>query len=75
MFLRVHIVHTLASDPMFRVCGSRKRPIRLCRGADAYSGPGTALWGLFWVFILIRPFVGFRVHYFMVARAAYNMIC
>ena len=29
VFFRVHIVHTLASDLMFRVCGVLDRPIRL----------------------------------------------
>ena len=55
---------------MFRVCGVPERPIRLCGGPARYGGPGTALWGIFWVFILVRPFVGFRVHHFMVAGAA-----
>jgi hypothetical protein len=59
VFLRVHIVHTLASDLMFRVSGVPERPIRLCGGAAAYGGPGTALCDLFWVFILVRPSVGF----------------
>ena len=59
VFFRVDSVHTLASDLMFRVCGVPDRTIWLCRGADAYGGPGTALWGLFWVFIFIRPSVGF----------------
>ena len=59
MFFRVHIVHTLASDLMFRVCGVPERPIRLCGGAAGYGGPGTALWGLFWGFILVRPSLGF----------------
>ena len=58
-FFRVDSVHTLASDLMFRVCGVPDRPIRLCRGAADYGRPGTALRGLFWVFILVRPFVGF----------------
>ena len=39
----------------------RSRTIRLCGGAAAYGGPGTALWGLFWVFILVRPSVGFSL--------------
>jgi hypothetical protein len=74
VYFRVHIVHTPASDLMFRVCGSR---IDLfgCGGLADYGGPRTALWGLFWVFILVRPSVGFRVHHFMVARIAYNMTC
>ena len=59
VFFRVHIVHTFSSDLMFRVCGVPERPIRLCRGAAAYGGPGTALWGVFRVFILGRPSVGF----------------
>ena len=73
--VRVHIVHTLSSELMFRVCGVPDKTIWLCGGAADYGRPGTALWGLFWEFILIRPSLGFRVHYFMVARAACNMIC
>ena len=60
---------------MSRVCGVPDRPIRLCKGVAAYGGPRTALWCLFWVVILIRPSVGFRVHYFMVARSAYDVTC
>ena len=30
VFFRVHFVHTLASDLMFRVCGVPDRPIQLC---------------------------------------------
>ena len=75
MFFRGHIVHTFGSDLMFRVCGVPDRAIWLCGGAALYGGPGTALWGLFWVFILVRPSVVFGVHYSMVARAAGNMIC
>ena len=52
-------VHTLAPDLVFRVCGVPGRPICLCGGAAAYGSPGTALRGLFWVFILVRPSVGF----------------
>ena len=74
MFFRVHIVHTPASDPMFRVCGVPERAIRLYGGAADYGGPRTALRGLFWVFILVCSSVGFRVHHFMVAKTAYNMI-
>ena len=59
VFLRVHIVHTPASDLIFRVCGVPERPIWLCGGAADYGGPGTALRGFFWVFILVRPSVGF----------------
>ncbi|MCB5291808.1 aromatic-ring-hydroxylating dioxygenase subunit beta [Arthrobacter sp. SO3] len=59
VFLRVHIVHTLASDLMFWVCGVPDRPIWLCGGAADYSGPGTALRGLFFEFIFIRPSVGY----------------
>ena len=59
VFFRVDSVHTLASDLMFRVCGVPDRTIRLCGGAAAYGGPGTALRGLFWVFILVRPSLGF----------------
>ena len=59
VFFRVHIVHTLASDLMFRVCGVPDRPIRLCGGAADYGGPRTALRGPLWVFILVRPSVGF----------------
>ena len=58
VFFRVDSVHTFASDLMFRVCGVPERPVRLCGGAAAYGGPGTALRGLFWVFILVRPSVG-----------------
>jgi hypothetical protein len=75
LIFRVHNVHTLASDLMFRVCGVPDRPIRLCGGAARYGGPLTALWALLWVFILVRPSAGFRVHQFMVARAACNMTC
>jgi hypothetical protein len=57
-FFRVDSVHTLASDLMFRVCGVPDRPIRLWGAAD-YGGPRTALWGPSWVFILVRPSVGF----------------
>ena len=74
VFFRVHIVHTLASDLMFRVCGVPDRPIRLWGVAD-YGGPRTAPRGPLWVFILVRPSVGFRVHHFMVAGAAYNKTC
>jgi hypothetical protein len=59
VFFRVHIVHTLASDLMFRVCGVPDRPVPLCGGVADYGGPGTALWGLFWELILVRPFLGF----------------
>ena len=59
MFFRVHIVHAFAADPIFRVCEVPERTIRLCGGAADYGGPRTALWGLFWVFILVRPSVGF----------------
>jgi hypothetical protein len=59
VFLRVDTVHALASDLMFRVCGVPGRPIWLCGGAADYGGPGTALWGPFWVFILVRPSLGF----------------
>jgi len=58
LFLRVDSVHTLASDLMLRVCGVPDRPIRLWGAAD-YGGPRTALRGLCWVFILVRPSVGF----------------
>ena len=58
-FFRVHIVHTLASGLMFRVCGVPERPIRLCGGASGYGRPGTASRCLFWVFILVRPSVRF----------------
>ena len=50
--------HTLASDLMFRVCGVPDRPIRLWGVAD-YGGPRTAPRGPLWVFILVRPSVGF----------------
>ena len=73
VFLRVHIVHTPASDLMFRVCEVPDRPIRLFGGAASYGGP--LLWGLCREFMFVRPSVGFRVHLFMVARAACNMIC
>jgi hypothetical protein len=56
---RVDSVHTLASDLMFQVCGVLWRPMWLCGGAAAYGGPGTAVWGLLWVFILVRPSVAF----------------
>ena len=59
VFLRVDSVHTLASDLIFRVCGIPERPIWLCGGVADYGGPRTALWGPFWVFILVRPSVGF----------------
>ncbi len=55
VFFRVHIVHTLASDLMLRVWGPG-RPIWLCGEWVDYGRTGTALWGLFWVFILVRPF-------------------
>ncbi|MCB5291696.1 hypothetical protein BJQ90_01123 [Arthrobacter sp. SO3] len=58
-FFRVDSVHTLASDLMFRVCGVPERPIRLCGGASGYGGPGASSRGLFWVFILVCPSVGF----------------
>ena len=58
LFLRVDSVHTLASDLMLRVCGVPDRPIRLWGAAD-YGGPRTALRGLCWVFILVRPSRGF----------------
>ena len=56
---REHIAHTLGPDLMSRVCGVPERPIWMCGGAADYGGPGTALRGLFWVFILVRPSVGF----------------
>ena len=59
VFLRGDSVHTLVSDLMFGVCGVPERLIRLCGGAAVYGGPGATLWGLFWVFILVRPSVGF----------------
>jgi hypothetical protein len=59
VFLRVHIVHTLASDLMFRVCGVPETAYSVVWGAADYGGPRPALWGLFWVFILVRPSVGF----------------
>lgn len=49
VFFRVHIVHTLASDVVFRVCG----------GVADYGRPVASLRGLFWAFILVRPSVGF----------------
>lgn len=58
---------------MFRVCGVPDTLIRLYGGAAGYGGPRTARWGLCWEFIFVRPSVWFRVHQFMVARAAYNM--
>jgi hypothetical protein len=44
---RVHIVHTPASELMFRVCGVPDRPIRLFGGAAHSGGPRTARWGSF----------------------------
>lgn len=73
VFLRVDSVHTLASDLMFRVCGVPERPIWLCGGGARYGGPRTALRGPLWVFILVLLPSRFRVHCFMVAKAAYNM--
>ena len=61
MFFRVHIVHTLASDLMFRVCGVPETAYSVVWGSGCLWGPGTALWGLFWVFILVRPSVGFSL--------------
>ena len=58
VFACAHCAH-LASDLMFRVCGVPDRPIRLCGGAAAYGGRGTALWGTFWVFIFVLPSLGF----------------
>jgi hypothetical protein len=58
-FFRVHIVHTLASDLMFRVCVVPDRPIGCVGGAADYGGPRTALWGLFWGFILVPTSLGF----------------
>ena len=75
VFLRVHFVHTLVSDPMFRVCGLPDRAIRGCGGGALYGGPGTARWSLVFEYILFRPFRWVRVHNFMVARAAYNVTC
>ena len=75
VFFRVHIVHTLASDLMFRVCGVPDRPIRLwgerLTTADRVPPCGVSS-GCSSSFVL--P-LGFRVHHFMVARAAYNMTC
>ena len=73
VLFRVDSVHTLASDLMFRLCGSRKRPIRLCGGAAANCSPGTACGdssGFSSSFVLPSSF---HVHHFMVARTGYNM--
>ncbi len=75
VLFRVHSVHTLASDLMFRVCGTR---IDLfgCVGerlptADRVPCCGVSA-GCSSSFVL--P-LGFRVHPFMVAKAAHGMIC
>ena len=60
LFLRVDSVHTLASDLMFRVCGVPDRTIRLWGRVADYGEPRTALWGLVWQFILVRPSRGFQ---------------
>ena len=58
-FFSVHIVHTLASELMFRVCGVPETACSVCGGVADYGGPLTALWGPIWVFILVRPSLGF----------------
>ena len=76
-FLRsfgVHIVHTLASDLMFRVCGVPD--LFGCVGEQLSTAgripPCGVSSGRSSSFVL--P-LGFGVHQFMVARAVYNMTC
>jgi hypothetical protein len=75
VFFRVDIVHTLASDLIFRVWGPGnglfgcmgERLPTADRGPPCGASAGSSsLFGL--------P-SGFRVHRFMVARAPYNMTC
>jgi hypothetical protein len=74
-FFRVRIVHTFASDLMFRVCGVPETAYSVVGEWPATADrvpPGGASAGSSSLFVL--PWV-FGVHYFMVARVAYNMTC
>jgi hypothetical protein len=60
VFFRVHVVHTPATETdVPGVWGPGIDLFGCGGGAAGYGGPRTALWGLFWVFILVRPSVGF----------------
>lgn len=75
VFFRVDSVHTLAPDLMFRVCGFPELTYSVVgerlTTADRVPPVGVPS-GCSSLFVL--P-LGFRVHYFMVAMAAYDMIC
>ena len=75
VLFHVDSVHTLASVLKFRGVWCPRIDLFGCGRAAAYGGPGTALWGLFWVLILVVLPLEIRVHHFMVARAAHNMTC
>jgi hypothetical protein len=73
--LFVHIVHTLASDLMFRGVWGPGNSLFGCVGewlstADRVPPCGVSCWCSSWLVLSL----GFRVHHFMVARTAYNMI-
>ena len=76
VFFRVHFVHTLASDLMFRVCGVPERPLCGCVGERLATAGRVPSRGASYVFSysVVLP-LAFRIHHFMVARAAHNMIC
>ena len=72
VFFRVHIVHTLASDLMFRVCGVPECLFDFVGEQLSTADQVPVSAGSSSSFVLSS---GFRVHFFMVARAAYNMTC
>ena len=75
LFLRVDSVHTLASDLIFRVCGVPGQTYSVVgerlTTADRVPPCGVPF-GCSSSFVL--P-LGFRVHHFMLAWAAYSMTC
>jgi hypothetical protein len=75
VFFRVHIVHILASDLMFRVCGDSD-VLCGCVGERLTAAGRIPPCGVIArrSSLFVLP-LGFRVHQFMVAGTAYNMTC